>query len=61
LPTKGYWFPPKFLTGVTHAHRVAGGKFRTAVERDDVPHAGGGVRAGELLHELADVGGARLL
>jgi aldehyde dehydrogenase (NAD+) len=23
LPTKGYWFPPTFLTGVTHAHRVA--------------------------------------
>jgi aldehyde dehydrogenase (NAD+) len=23
LPVKGYWFPPTFLTGVTHAHRVA--------------------------------------
>ncbi|HEY2081706.1 MAG TPA: aldehyde dehydrogenase family protein [Verrucomicrobiae bacterium] len=23
LPAKGYWFPPTFLTGVTHAHRVA--------------------------------------
>ncbi len=23
LPSKGYWFPPTFLTGVTHAHRVA--------------------------------------
>ena len=23
LPAKGYWFPPSFLTGVTHAHRVA--------------------------------------
>ncbi|MSU59118.1 MAG: aldehyde dehydrogenase family protein [Pedosphaera sp.] len=23
LPTKGYWFAPSFLTGVTHAHRVA--------------------------------------
>jgi aldehyde dehydrogenase (NAD+) len=23
LPQKGYWFPPTFLTGVTHAHRVA--------------------------------------
>lgn len=23
LPSKGYWFPPAFLTGVTHAHRVA--------------------------------------
>jgi aldehyde dehydrogenase (NAD+) len=23
LPTKGYWFPPTFLTGVTHSHRVA--------------------------------------
>jgi aldehyde dehydrogenase (NAD+) len=23
LPSKGYWFPPSFLTGVTHAHRVA--------------------------------------
>ena len=23
LPEKGYWFPPTFLTGVTHAHRVA--------------------------------------
>ena len=23
LPTKGCWFPPTFLTGVTHAHRVA--------------------------------------
>ena len=23
LPPKGYWFPPTFLTGVTHAHRVA--------------------------------------
>ena len=23
LPTKGYWFPPTFLTGVTQAHRVA--------------------------------------
>ena len=22
LPAKGYWFPPTFLTGVTHAHRV---------------------------------------
>ncbi len=23
LPSKGYWFAPAFLTGVTHAHRVA--------------------------------------
>ena len=23
VPAKGYWFPPTFLTGVTHAHRVA--------------------------------------
>jgi aldehyde dehydrogenase (NAD+) len=23
LPSKGYWFPPTFLTGVTHSHRVA--------------------------------------
>ena len=23
LPSKGYWFAPSFLTGVTHAHRVA--------------------------------------
>ena len=23
LPEKGYWFPPSFFTGVTHAHRVA--------------------------------------
>jgi aldehyde dehydrogenase (NAD+) len=23
LPAKGYWFSPTFLTGVTHAHRVA--------------------------------------
>jgi aldehyde dehydrogenase (NAD+) len=23
LPSQGYWFPPTFLTGVTHAHRVA--------------------------------------
>ena len=23
LPAKGYWYPPTFLTGVTHAHRVA--------------------------------------
>ncbi len=23
LPSKGYWFRPAFLTGVTHAHRVA--------------------------------------
>jgi aldehyde dehydrogenase (NAD+) len=23
LPAKGYWFAPCFLTGVTHAHRVA--------------------------------------
>ncbi|MES1181141.1 MAG: aldehyde dehydrogenase family protein, partial [Verrucomicrobiota bacterium] len=23
LPQKGYWFPPTFLTGVTHSHRVA--------------------------------------
>ncbi len=23
LPEKGYWFAPSFLTGVTHAHRVA--------------------------------------
>ncbi len=23
LPAKGFWFPPAFLTGVTHAHRVA--------------------------------------
>jgi aldehyde dehydrogenase (NAD+) len=23
LPTKGYWFPPSFLTGVTMSHRVA--------------------------------------
>jgi len=23
LPSKGYWYPPSFLTGVTHAHRVA--------------------------------------
>jgi aldehyde dehydrogenase (NAD+) len=23
LPAKGYWFAPSFLTGVTHAHRVA--------------------------------------
>ncbi len=23
LPAKGYWFRPTFLTGVTHAHRVA--------------------------------------
>jgi aldehyde dehydrogenase (NAD+) len=23
LPAKGYWFPPTFLTGVTHSHRVA--------------------------------------
>ena len=23
LPTKGYWFPPTFLTGVTQSHRVA--------------------------------------
>jgi aldehyde dehydrogenase (NAD+) len=23
LPVKGYWFAPSFLTGVTHAHRVA--------------------------------------
>ena len=23
LPTKGYWFPPTFLTGVTASHRVA--------------------------------------
>jgi aldehyde dehydrogenase (NAD+) len=23
LPSKGYWFAPTFLTGVTHAHRVA--------------------------------------
>lgn len=23
LPSKGYWFPPTYLTGVTHAHRVA--------------------------------------
>jgi aldehyde dehydrogenase (NAD+) len=23
LPARGYWFPPTFLTGVTHAHRVA--------------------------------------
>ncbi|HEX4264748.1 MAG TPA: aldehyde dehydrogenase family protein [Verrucomicrobiae bacterium] len=23
LPAKGYWFPPTFLTGITHAHRVA--------------------------------------
>jgi aldehyde dehydrogenase (NAD+) len=23
LPAKGYWFPPTFFTGVTHAHRVA--------------------------------------
>jgi len=23
LPSKGYWFRPTFLTGVTHAHRVA--------------------------------------
>jgi aldehyde dehydrogenase (NAD+) len=23
LPSKGYWFPPTFLTGVTPAHRVA--------------------------------------
>jgi len=23
LPPKGYWFAPSFLTGVTHAHRVA--------------------------------------
>ena len=22
-PAKGFWFPPTFLTGVTHAHRVA--------------------------------------
>ena len=22
-PAKGYWFPPTFLTGVTHAHHVA--------------------------------------
>ena len=23
LPAKGYWFPPTFLTGVTHVHCVA--------------------------------------
>ncbi len=23
LPAKGFWFPPAFFTGVTHAHRVA--------------------------------------
>jgi aldehyde dehydrogenase (NAD+) len=23
LPAKGYWFAPSFITGVTHAHRVA--------------------------------------
>ncbi len=23
LPQKGFWFPPTFLTGVTHSHRVA--------------------------------------
>jgi len=23
LPSKGYWYPPTFITGVTHAHRVA--------------------------------------
>ena len=23
LPAKGYWYPPTFLTGITHAHRVA--------------------------------------
>lgn len=23
LPSKGYWYAPSFLTGVTHAHRVA--------------------------------------
>ena len=23
LPARGYWYPPTFLTGVTHAHRVA--------------------------------------
>ena len=23
LPAKGYWYPPTFLTGVTHSHRVA--------------------------------------
>jgi aldehyde dehydrogenase (NAD+) len=23
LPSKGYWFRPTFLTGVTHAHRIA--------------------------------------
>ena len=23
LPAKGFWFAPSFLTGVTHAHRVA--------------------------------------
>jgi aldehyde dehydrogenase (NAD+) len=23
LPSKGYWFAPSFITGVTHAHRVA--------------------------------------
>ena len=27
LPAKGYWFAPSFLTGVTHAHRVASEKF----------------------------------
>ena len=23
LPARGFWYPPSFLTGVTHAHRVA--------------------------------------
>ena len=23
LPAKGYWYPPTFITGITHAHRVA--------------------------------------
>ena len=23
LPARGYWYPPSFLTGVTHSHRVA--------------------------------------
>ena len=23
LPTKGYWYPPSFLTGVTASHRIA--------------------------------------
>ena len=57
LPTKGFWFPPTLLTGVSQTHRVAhGGDLRAGPDRAHLPHAPGGGREGEQ-HGIRPLGG----